>query len=101
MSEPDTVRLKLRRWSPADPAPLAAMNADPVVMQFMPGRLSREASDACGDAAPGHDPGSGWSVRASAPAPGACAASSPALPPHPRTVGAALVSLRKVRPCRQ
>jgi RimJ/RimL family protein N-acetyltransferase len=46
MSGLDTVRLKLRHWSPADLAPFAAMNADPAVMEFMPGRLSREASDA-------------------------------------------------------
>jgi RimJ/RimL family protein N-acetyltransferase len=46
MSELDTARLKLRHWSPADLVPFAALNADPQVMEFMPGRLSREASDA-------------------------------------------------------
>jgi RimJ/RimL family protein N-acetyltransferase len=46
MSELATVRLKLRHWSPADLAPFAALNADPAVMEFMPGRLSREASNA-------------------------------------------------------
>ncbi len=46
MSELGTVRLKLRHWSPADLAPFAAMNADPEVMEFMPARLSRAASDA-------------------------------------------------------
>jgi ribosomal-protein-alanine N-acetyltransferase len=51
MSELDTARLKLRHWSPADLAAFATMNADPVVMQFMPQRLSREASDAAATAA--------------------------------------------------
>jgi RimJ/RimL family protein N-acetyltransferase len=51
MSELVTARLKLRHWSPADLFPFAAMNADPVVMEFMPGRLSRHASDAAATAA--------------------------------------------------
>lgn len=51
MSELDTVRLKLRHWSPADLAPFAAMNADPAVMEFMPDRLTRAASDAAAAAA--------------------------------------------------
>src|SRR5450432_2628852 len=46
MSELTTVRLKLRHWSPADLAPFAAMNADPAVMEFMPGTLARRDSDA-------------------------------------------------------
>lgn len=54
MSELDTVRLKLRHWSPADLTPFAAMNADPQVMQFMPATLSREASDAAAAAAQAH-----------------------------------------------
>jgi RimJ/RimL family protein N-acetyltransferase len=40
-----TERLCLRRWRPADRAPFAAMNADPKVMEYFPGLLSREASD--------------------------------------------------------
>jgi RimJ/RimL family protein N-acetyltransferase len=46
MSELDTARLKLRHWSAADLAPFAALNADPEVMRFMPGALSRSQSDA-------------------------------------------------------
>jgi len=40
-----TERLLLRRWFPADREPFAQMNADPRVMQFFPGLLSREESD--------------------------------------------------------
>ncbi len=54
MSELDTVRLKLRHWSAADLGPFAAMNADPAVMQYMPGTLSRQASDAAAAAAQAH-----------------------------------------------
>lgn len=39
-------RLLLRRWRPADREPFAALNADPVVMAFMPAALSRAESDA-------------------------------------------------------
>lgn len=41
-----TERLLLRRWRPADREPFAALNADPRVMEFFPGLLSREDSDA-------------------------------------------------------
>jgi RimJ/RimL family protein N-acetyltransferase len=41
-----TERLILRRWTDADRAPFAALNADPVVMEHFPGTMSREASDA-------------------------------------------------------
>ncbi len=54
MSELDTVRLKLRHWSAADLGPFAAMNADPAVMQYMPGTLFRQASDAAAAAAQAH-----------------------------------------------
>jgi RimJ/RimL family protein N-acetyltransferase len=40
-----TARLLLRRWQESDRAPFAAMNVDPRVMEFMPGLLTREASD--------------------------------------------------------
>ena len=40
-----TERLRLRRWSAADSAPFAAMNADPRVMEHFPALLSREQSD--------------------------------------------------------
>jgi ribosomal-protein-alanine N-acetyltransferase len=42
-----TLRLRLRRWRPADLAPFADMNADPVVMEhFASGPIERERSDA-------------------------------------------------------
>jgi RimJ/RimL family protein N-acetyltransferase len=42
--ELQTDRLLLRRWRPADREPLAALNADPRVAEFL-GALSREESD--------------------------------------------------------
>lgn len=41
-----TDRLRLRRWLPTDRAPFAALNADPRVVEYLPGVLSREESDA-------------------------------------------------------
>lgn len=41
-----TARLKLRPWRAADLAPFAALNADPAVREFFPGRLDRAESDA-------------------------------------------------------
>ena len=41
-----TDRLILRRWLPADLAPFAALNADPLVMAYFPAPLSRAESDA-------------------------------------------------------
>lgn len=41
-----TERLRLRRWRAADRAPFAAINADPVAMEFFPATLTREQSDA-------------------------------------------------------
>jgi RimJ/RimL family protein N-acetyltransferase len=41
-----TDRLRLRRWRPEDLAPYAELNSDPRVMEFFPGLLSREESDA-------------------------------------------------------
>ena len=40
-----TDRLILRPWRQADRQPFSQMNADPRVMEFMPGVLSREESD--------------------------------------------------------
>jgi ribosomal-protein-alanine N-acetyltransferase len=42
----ETARLRLRPWRDADLEPFAVLNADPRVMEFFPGRLSREQSDA-------------------------------------------------------
>jgi RimJ/RimL family protein N-acetyltransferase len=41
-----TERLWLRRWRNSDLVPFAALNADPVVMEFFPSTLSTEESDA-------------------------------------------------------
>jgi RimJ/RimL family protein N-acetyltransferase len=41
----ETDRLLLRRWKVEDREPFAAMNADPRVMEFFPGVLTREESD--------------------------------------------------------
>ena len=42
-------RVHLRPWREADRAPFAALNADPRVMEFFPGRLSRREGDAMVD----------------------------------------------------
>ncbi len=44
-----TPRLCLRQWRDEDRAPFAAMNADPVVMEFFPDTLSHAESDAAVD----------------------------------------------------
>ncbi len=49
-----TERLLLRRWREEDRVPFRAMNADPRVMEFMPGLLTEEASDALADRAEAH-----------------------------------------------
>ena len=41
----ETQRLLLRRWKIADREPFAALNADPVVMEYFPAPLTREQSD--------------------------------------------------------
>jgi RimJ/RimL family protein N-acetyltransferase len=41
-----TERLLLRRWRDDDRAPFAALNADPVVMEHLPARMTRQESDA-------------------------------------------------------
>ena len=43
------MRVRLRRWRGEDRAPFAAMNANPRVMEFFPGTLSRAESDALVD----------------------------------------------------
>lgn len=49
-----TERLLLRRWRPDDRAPFAALNADPRVTEFLPGALSRAASDALAERIEAH-----------------------------------------------
>jgi RimJ/RimL family protein N-acetyltransferase len=41
----ETPRIRLRQWTDADREPLAALNADPVVMEHFPSTLTREQSD--------------------------------------------------------
>ena len=57
----DTPRLRLRQWREVDRDPFAALNADPVVMEFFPATLSREASDASIDAWQAQLAERGWS----------------------------------------
>ena len=45
----ETERLALRQWRETDRAALAALNADPRVMQYFPAPLDRDASDALFD----------------------------------------------------
>lgn len=40
-----TPRLILRRWRESDRKPFAALNADPVVMEYFPERLTRQQSE--------------------------------------------------------
>ncbi len=49
MIEFESERLRLRQWRDADRQPFAAMNADPVVMEFFPARGTRASSDAMVD----------------------------------------------------
>lgn len=50
----ETERLVLRRWKPSDRDPFAHLNADPRVMEFMPGVLSRVESDRLVDRVEAH-----------------------------------------------
>jgi RimJ/RimL family protein N-acetyltransferase len=50
----ETERLILRHWLPSDREPFSELNADPRVMEFMPGLLARERSDALADRIEGH-----------------------------------------------
>ena len=45
MTDLTTPRLRLRQWRAADLEHFAALNADPVVMEFMPRCLTRAESD--------------------------------------------------------
>jgi RimJ/RimL family protein N-acetyltransferase len=44
-NEFSTARLLLRRWRGTDHEPFAALNADPLVMEYFPARLTRSDSD--------------------------------------------------------
>lgn len=54
MAALETERLTLRRWLEADRKPFAQLNRDPSVMEFLPGVLSREQSDAMVDRIEAH-----------------------------------------------
>jgi RimJ/RimL family protein N-acetyltransferase len=49
-----TERLALRPWRDVDREPFAAMNADPEVVRYLPGPLTRAESDALVDRIEGH-----------------------------------------------
>ena len=59
-----TERLLMRRWRPEDLGPFAQMNADPEVMEFFPGLLSRVDSDALAARADAHIAEHGWGLWA-------------------------------------
>jgi RimJ/RimL family protein N-acetyltransferase len=59
-----TRRLVLRRWRPADRAPFAALNADPVVMAWFPATLTTAQSDALADAIETHHAAHGFGLWA-------------------------------------
>lgn len=59
-----TARLLLRRWRDEDRAPFAAMNADPRVVEHLPGPMTREASDALVDRIEGNFESRGFDVFA-------------------------------------
>jgi RimJ/RimL family protein N-acetyltransferase len=52
--EQRTDRLYLRRWLLSDRLPLARLNGDLRVMEFLPGPLSRQESDAQADRIEAH-----------------------------------------------
>jgi ribosomal-protein-alanine N-acetyltransferase len=68
----ETARLILRPWRPTDLPAFAVQNADPVVMRFLGGALSREQSDAYAARAEAHHTEHGfckWAVEAPGIAP--------------------------------
>ncbi len=67
-----TPRLRLRRWLPGDRDAFAAINADPEVMRYLPGPLTREQSDAMVDRIEAHFETHGfglWAVEVRGEAP--------------------------------
>lgn len=57
----ETQRLRLRQWRESDRRPFAAMNADPLVMEFFPTTQSRAASDSSIDMWQAQFAERGWS----------------------------------------
>ena len=64
MNELMTSRLRLRQWRASDLEPFAALNADPVVMAFMPACLTRAESDSMAHAAEAALARRGWGLWA-------------------------------------
>ncbi len=60
----ETERLRLRRWTPEDREPFAAMNADPEVMEFFHAALTRAESDAFVDRIEHHFEDNGFGLWA-------------------------------------
>jgi RimJ/RimL family protein N-acetyltransferase len=60
----ETERLLLRRWKESDREPFAVMNADARVMEFFPGCLTREESDALIDSIESHFDNHGFGLFA-------------------------------------
>jgi RimJ/RimL family protein N-acetyltransferase len=59
-----TDRLLLRRWRDSDRAPFAALNADPVVMEHLPGPMTRARSDEFVDRIEAWFDDNGWGLWA-------------------------------------
>ncbi|HET7727951.1 MAG TPA: GNAT family N-acetyltransferase [Candidatus Limnocylindrales bacterium] len=59
-----TDRLLLRRWRESDREPFAALNADPVVREYLQGTIVRARSDAQIDAIEAHWDAHGWGLWA-------------------------------------
>ena len=64
MTDLMTPRLRLRQWRASDLEPFAALNADPGVMAFMPGCLTRAESDSLAHAAGAAIARRGWGLWA-------------------------------------
>ncbi len=63
-SELFTDRLRLRRWTDEDRTPFAALNADPIVMEYFPAMLSRTESDTFVDRIENHFDAHGFGLWA-------------------------------------
>jgi RimJ/RimL family protein N-acetyltransferase len=64
MTEIHTDRLLLRRWRDSDRDPFAALNADPVVTEYLLGPVTRDRSDAFVERIEAHWDQSGWGLWA-------------------------------------
>jgi ribosomal-protein-alanine N-acetyltransferase len=62
--EPRAERVVMRRWRESDRDPFAAMNADPVVMEYYPSVADRRASDATVDRFEAHFDAHGFGLWA-------------------------------------